>query len=301
VLDWDDFRVFLSVARAGTLSAAARLLQVDQSTISRRLAALEETAGARLFDRTPKGYVLTVAGDAVRSRVEELESQALAIERQLLGRDSQPTGQVRLAASDSFAAWFLVPRLAPLYTRYPGIRLELVTGNQPVNLARREADISLRLSKPAEPNLIARRLGQAAWSVYASSGYLSRYGKPSLRGRLRGQRVVGLASELRGTVGARWLAKQGSLAVVSLTCNSLLSQAAAVVAGIGMSPLPCLFGDREPNLERVIPRTIGHHDLWLVVHPDLKSNARVRAVMDYLTELVVSETALLSGNSKMRR
>ena len=301
MLDWDDFRVFLSVARAGTLSAAARLLQVDQSTISRRLAALEETAGARLFDRTPKGYVLTVAGEAVRSRVEELESQALAVERQLLGQDSQPTGQVRLAASDSFAAWFLVPRLAPFHTRYPGIRLELVTGNQPVNLARREADISLRLSKPKEPNLIARRLGQAAWSVYASSGYLSRYGKPSLRGRLRGQRVVGLDPELRGTVGARWLAKQGSLALVSLTCNSLLSQAAAVVAGIGLGPLPCLFGDREPSLERVVPRTIGHHDLWLVVHPDLKSNARVRAVMDYLTELVVSETALISGNSRVKR
>jgi len=301
MLDWDDFRVFLSVARAGTLSAAARLLQVDQSTISRRLAALEETAGARLFDRTPKGYVLTVAGEAVRSRVEELESQALAVERQLLGQDSQPTGQVRLAASDSFAAWFLVPRLAPFHTRYPGIRLELVTGNQPVNLARREADISLRLSKPKEPNLIARRLGQAAWSVYASSSYLSRYGKPSLRGRLRGQRVVGLDPELRGTVGARWLAKQGSLALVSLTCNSLLSQAAAVVAGIGLGPLPCLFGDREPSLERVVPRTIGHHDLWLVVHPDLKSNARVRAVMDYLTELVVSETALISGNSRVKR
>ena len=301
MLDWDDFRVFLSVARAGTLSAAARLLQVDQSTISRRLAALEETAGARLFDRTPKGYVLTVAGEAGRSRVEELESQALAVERQLLGQDSQPTGQVRLAASDSFAAWFLVPRLAPFHTRYPGIRLELVTGNQPVNLARREADISLRLSKPKEPNLIARRLGQAAWSVYASSSYLSRYGKPSLRGRLRGQRVVGLDPELRGTVGARWLAKQGSLALVSLTCNSLLSQAAAVVAGIGLGPLPCLFGDREPSLERVVPRTIGHHDLWLVVHPDLKSNARVRAVMDYLTELVVSETALISGNSRVKR
>jgi DNA-binding transcriptional LysR family regulator len=301
VLDWDDFRVFLSVARAGTLSAAARLLQVDQSTISRRLATLEETAGARLFDRTPKGYVLTLAGEAVRSRVEELESQALGIERQLLGQDSQPTGHVRLAASDSFAAWFLAPRLAPFYTRFPGIRLELVTGNQPVNLARREADISLRLSKPKEPNLIARRLGQAAWSVYASSGYLLRYGKPSLRARLRGQRVVGLDPELRGTVGARWLAKQGSLAVVSLTCNSLLSQAAAVVAGIGLSPLPCLFGDREPTLERIVPRTIGHHDLWLVVHPDVRKNARVRAVMDYLTELVVSETALLSGNSRVKR
>jgi len=301
MLDWDDFRVFLSVARAGTLSAAARLLQVDQSTMSRRLASLEAAAGARLFDRTPAGYLLTTAGEAVRNRVEDLESQALAIERQLLGQDMRPTGHVRLAASDSFAAWFLVPRLSPLQQRYPGILLELVTGNQAVNLARREADISLRLTKPKEPNLIARRLGQAAWSVYASSGYLERYGKPTNRGRLRGHRVVGLDPELRGTVGARWLVTHGNLADVSLTCNSLLSQAAAVVAGLGLSPLPCLFGDREPSLSRALPRTIGHHDLWLVVHPDVKSSARVRAVMDYLTELVLSEAALLSGNLKATR
>ena len=301
MLDWDDFRVFLSVARAGTLSAAARLLQVDQSTMSRRLAALEAAAGARLFDRTPAGYALTSAGEAVRGRVEDLESQALAIERQLLGQDARPTGQVRLAASDSFAAWFLVPRLAALHTLCPGIRLELVTGNQAVNLARREADISLRLTKPKEPNLIARKLGQAAWAVYASSSYLQRHGKPSVRGRLRGHRVVGLDPELRGTVGARWLAKQGNLAEVPLTCNSLISQAAAVVAGLGLSPLPCVFGDREPAIERALPHAIGAHDLWLVVHPDVKSSARVRAVMDYLTELVLSEAALLAGNARGMR
>jgi DNA-binding transcriptional LysR family regulator len=137
--------------------------------------------------------------------------------------------------------------------------------------------------------------------VYASVSYLARYGRPSLRGRLRGQRVVGLDTELRGTVGARWLAKQGNAASVVLTCNSLLTQATAVVAGIGLSPLPCLFGDPEPNLERIVPRTIGHHDLWLVVHPDIRSNARVRAVMDYLSELVLSEAALLSGNPRAKR
>lgn len=301
MLDWDDFKVFLSVARAGTLSAAARLLQVDQSTMSRRLASFEAAAGARLFDRTPSGYLLTAAGEAVRGPVEDLESRAIAIERQLLGRDARPTGEVRLAASDSFAAWFVLPRLAAFHTRYPGIRIELVTGNQPVNLARREADISLRLSKPQEPNLIARRLGQAAWGVYAASSYLARYGKPTLRGRLREHRVVGLDPELRGTVGARWLAQHGDLGEVALTCNSLVSQAAAIVAGLGLGPLPCLFGDREPHLERALPRTIGHHDIWLVVHPDVKSSARVRSVMDYLKEILARDAALVSGNSTAPR
>jgi len=168
MLDWNDFRVFLSVARAGTLSGAARLMGVDQSTMSRRLAALESSAGARLFDRTPDGYLLTAAGEAVRGRVEDLESGALGIERQLLGHDARPTGPVRLASSDSFASWFLVPRLAGLFADYPGISLQLVAGNQAVNLSRREADISLRLSKPQEPNLIARRLGEAAMEEEAA-------------------------------------------------------------------------------------------------------------------------------------
>ena len=300
MLDWDDFKVFLGVARAGTLSAAARLLSVDQSTMSRRLAALEAAAGARLFDKTPSGYLLTAAGEAVLSRVEELEAHAVGVERQLLGHDARPTGQVRLATSDSFAAWFLVPRLAAFNAGYPGIALELVTGNQPTNLARREADISLRLTRPKEPNLVARRLGQAAWAVYGSAAYLGRHGKPSVRARLRGHRVIGLDAELRGTVGARWLVKNGDRGDVLLTCNTLVAQAAAVSAGLGLSPLPCLFGDSEPGIERALPRTIGHHDIWLVVHPDVRSSARVRAVMDYLTELVVAEAGLLSGNVKAK-
>jgi DNA-binding transcriptional LysR family regulator len=295
VLDWNDFRVFLSVARAGTLSKAALLLKVNQSTMSRRLAALEAAAGARLFERTPEGYRLSAAGEAVRSRVEELESHAIAVERQLLGQDARPTGRVLLATSDSFGPWFLVPRLARFRQLYPGIRLELVTGNQTVSLARREADVSLRLSRPKESNLVARRLGHAAWALYGASSYLERYGKPLPRGRLRGHRVIGFDAELRTTVGARWLAERADRADTVMSCNSLISQASAVVAGLGLSPLPCLFGDREPGLLRALPRTIGQHDIWLVVHPDVKSSARVRAVIDYLSEAIISESALLSG------
>jgi DNA-binding transcriptional LysR family regulator len=230
--------------------------------------------------------------------VEDLESGALSIERQLLGHDARPTGPVRLASSDSFASWFLVPRLAGLLANYPGISLQLVAGNQAVNLARREADISLRLSKPQEPNLIARRLGEAAWAVYGSSAYLARRAKPSVRKHLQGQQVIGLDPELRGTIGARWLAAHGSRAEVSLTCNTMIAQAAAVVAGLGISPMPCLFGDQEAGLVRALPRPIGAHAIWLVVHPDVRNSARVRVVMDYLTELVSANASLLSGAAR---
>jgi len=295
MLDWDDFRVFLALQRQRTLSGAARQLKVDQSTVGRRLAALEAAAGARLFDRTPVGYALTAAGEAVAASVAEIEGAALAFERRLLGQDTRLEGSVRLATSDSFAVWFLIPRLQALRERHPGIRVELLTGNPPVNLARREADVSLRLSKPEQPQLVARCLGEVAWALYASQDYLARRGEPDPRQQLQGHDVIGLDEELRGTAGARWLASSGARGRVVLTANSLLSQAAAVSAGLGVSPLPCVYADTRADLRRLPPGIIGQHEIWLVVHPDVKSSARVRALVDHLAQLVQAESSLLLG------
>jgi DNA-binding transcriptional LysR family regulator len=300
MLDWDDFRVFLALQRERTLSAAARELKIDQSTVGRRLTALEAAAGARLFDRTPAGYALTAAGEAVAGSVADLERSALSIERQLLGQDAQVAGKVRLATSDSFAVWFLVPRLAGLRERHPGIQVELVTGNPPVDLGRREADVSLRLTKPEQPNLVARCLGDVAWALYASEAYLSRYGSPDPRQQLAGHDVIVLDEELRGTAGARWLAANGERGRVVLSANSLLSQAAAVVAGLGLSPLPCVFGDTQPGLSRLPPGIIGQHQIWLVVHAEVRASARVRALVEYLAGVLQSESALLSGQLARR-
>jgi DNA-binding transcriptional LysR family regulator len=295
VLDWDDFRFLLAISREGTLSGAARALKVDQSTVSRRLSAIESAASAKLFDRTPEGYVLTPAGRAVLPSLEQIEGSAISVERKLLGHDARLEGRVRLATSDSFAAWFLVPRLERFRAEQPGIWVELFTGNQPVDLARREADLSLRLSKPEKPNLIARRVGRAAWAVYAASSYVENRGVPEPRQRLTGHDVIAFDQELRGTLGARWLREHGDLGSVVLCSNSLLTQAAAVTAGLGVSPLPCLFGDVRPDLVRLPFGTIGHHDIWLVMHPDVKTSARVRVLSDFLTALIQREAALLTG------
>lgn len=294
MLEWNDFRVFLAVARAGTLSGAARQLKVNQSTTSRRLAALEKSLGARLFDRKPSGYSLTTAGQAVLSDIENVEASATAVERKLLGHDARPTGSVRLATSDSLATWYLIPRMPGFVAAHPGLTLALVTGNKPLNLARREADLSLRLVRPSEPNLIARKLGQGAWALYGSRDYLARRGRPRSHDLARHD-VVGFDPELRGTAGAVWLAKHARRAHVVLSTNSLTTQAAAVAAGLGLSPLPCLIGDVDPAVERALPGVIGHHDIWLVVHPDVKDSARVRAVTDFLTRTLEADAALLSG------
>ena len=214
--------------------------------------------------------------------------------------DARLEGRVRVATSDSFAAWFLLPRLASLRAAHPGIVIELVTGNLPVNLARREADLSVRLSKPTQPHLVARSLGPAAWALYASEAYAARRAPLDPRRHLEGHDVIGFDDELARTIGARWLREHGDRGRVVLSSSSLLSQAAAVVAGLGVSPLPCLFGDVQPGLRRLLPGVIGHHDVWLVVHPDVKTSARVRAVMDYFIALIQKEAPLLAGRKRLR-
>jgi DNA-binding transcriptional LysR family regulator len=301
MLDWHDFQLFLAIARAGTLSGAARQLRVDQSTASRRLVALERAAGSRLFDRTPSGYRLTRAGEAVLPNAEEIERQALEAERRLAGQDERPEGHVRLATSDSFAAWFVIPQLAGFARAYPGVSVSIVTANRQVSLARREADLALRPIKPTEPNLIAKRLAASPWALYGAKTYLERRTAPRLRDQLAGHDVIAFDPELKGTAGARFLARHAGRAQVVLATSSLVTQAAAVSAGLGLCPLPCLFGDREPTLRRALPGSIGSHDLWLVVHPDLRTSARVRALMDYLSATIERESAWISGRVSARR
>lgn len=301
--DWDDFRIVLAIQREKTLSGAARRLRVDQSTVGRRLTSLEAKIGARLFDRTPEGYLLTAAGEAVLPQLLALEDAAIAIERKLAAEDAELAGPVRVATSDSFAAWFLVPLLHELRREQPEIVVELVTGNPPVRLARREADVSIRLNKPKEPNLIAKRLGRAGWAVYVAKRYVQQHGVPDARRGFEGHALVALADELRGTVGASWMAENAGRARVALCSNSLLSQAEAVVSGLGFSALPCVFGDREARLLRIAPGVIGHHDIWRVVHPDVQRSARVRAVLAFLTRVIAAHAELLTGarSSRPRR
>jgi DNA-binding transcriptional LysR family regulator len=294
-MDWDDFRVLLAIAREHTLSGAARRLNVDQSTIGRRLASLEQAANARLFDRTPEGYVLTAAGEAVLPSIEEIEGSAIAVERRLVGHDLRLEGRVRVALSDSFAVWFVLPRLSELRAQHPGIQIELVTGNLPVDLARREADISVRMAKPEQPNLIARRIGRAAWALYAADSYLQARGVPDVDAGLPDHDVIGFETELRRTAGALWLREHAQHARVAFSTNSLLSVATAVTVGLGVSPLPCLFGDLQPGLRRLPGGVIGHHEIWVVVHPDVRTSARVRIVMSFLAELIEKDAKLIEG------
>jgi DNA-binding transcriptional LysR family regulator len=282
---WDDYRYFLAVARAGSLSAAARLMRVDQSTVGRRLIALEARVGARLFDRTPEGYVLTAAGESVRSDLERLEDGFLAVERRLAGGDARIEGVVRVAISETFANTLVVGHLGDLRSRHPGLSIELLTGNAPVDLARREADLAVRLGQaPRQPNLVLRELGAAGFALYASPAYLARLGRPRLPGGLRGHEIVCYGGELAAVPLARFLNERAQEAEVVLRANSVASVYEAVAAGLGLGVLPCMFAGR--GLERIGSGILGTNPIWSVVHEDLVRNARVRAVLRFLSDLI---------------
>jgi DNA-binding transcriptional LysR family regulator len=182
-------------------------------------------------------------------------------------------------------------------TRHPELVIELATSDQPANLSRRDADVSIRLRAPAEPNLVARKLGRVAWGLYAAETYLEERGTPKEGTGLAGHDIVGHGEALAGTVGAKWLREHGGAGRVVLESNALLSQAAAVVEGLGVSTLPCLFGDAEPRLRRLPPGIVGHHDVWIVVHPDVRTSARVRAVTDFFVERITGQAKVLAGQT----
>jgi len=295
VSEWSDYRYFLAVARAGSLSAAARRLRVDQSTVGRRLAALEAHVGARLFDRTPEGYALTAEGESVRAEVEQLEHGFLAVERRLAGGDARLAGTVRLATTETFATGFLIPHLGRLRAEHPALALELVLGNQLVDLARREADLALRLgAPPKQPNLIARRIGSGGFALYAAPRYLARHGTPQLRGGLRGHAIVAYGGELANAPLGRWLADHAPDAEVVVRANTVDAVHAAVIAGLGLGVLPCMLQDKLDRVGGGSP--LGSAPIWTIVHEDLARNARVRAVLGFVSGLVHDHRRNLSGS-----
>ncbi|WP_434385469.1 LysR family transcriptional regulator [Melittangium boletus] len=294
--DWNDLRCFLAVAREGSLAAAARVLEVDATTVGRRLAALEGELDTKLVERTPSGLVLTDAGRGIRPALEQMEASALAVERRASGEDARLEGQVRITLTEAFAVDMVLPRFAPFRERYPGIEVRFLTDYGSLDLTRREAEVAIRLTRPQDASLVARKVGEIAVAPYASEDYLARRGSPDLTRGLVGQDVIGYTDAAARWPEARWLAEHASGARLAIRCNSLLSVVAAAGAGLGVAVLPCLRGDREPGLRRVAPRVDAlRRDIWLVVHPDLQNNARVRAVLQFLTELIQRERPLLAG------
>jgi DNA-binding transcriptional LysR family regulator len=294
VLDWNDFRYFLAIARAGTLAGAARELGVEHTTVGRRLAALEAALGARLFLRGPDGLVATSAGREVLPLAEQIAAGVEAIERRVSGDDGRIEGLVRLSTSEALSGYF-VRTFTALRERHPKLLVEILSGNHASDLLRGEADLAVRARPVTEPDLVARKLACAGWSLYASPEYVARKGAPLAAEDLRGHDVVAFDVSMSNVPGALWLQEHAEGTNVIMRGNSIVAALNAAICGMGVAALPCFIAEREPVLQRLTPRVLGGRDIYLVVHPDLSRVARIRAVMDFVVELFDRDSALWSG------
>jgi len=290
---WDDFRTVLAVCREGTLSGAARVLGVNHSTVFRRVNALEEKLGVRLFERLPEGYAMTDAGESIREAGERIENEVFGLSRKLAGRDLALHGTLRVTAPDAFAIKLLMPLLAQFSRQYPDIRLELSLDNNYLDLARREADVAIRATRTPPDAAIGRRLCTLVTSVYGASIYLEKEGASQA---MEQHPWLMPDDGLALLPFAGWLRKCFPSARVVFRSNSLPGLFEAVKRGMGIAPLPCFLGDPESGLCRLVdPPGELASELWLLMHPDLRHTARVRVFMDFLAESIASERGLIEG------
>ena len=283
-MDWDNARVFLAINRVGTLRGAAEQLHIDQATVGRRLAALEQSLGARLFLRTSSGYVATPAGELAAGAIERMEQGAEQLLRQTQGIDERLCGAVRIAATDSSAQYFLFGAMQKLHAKHPDIRVVLTTSTEISNLTRREADLAIRTLRPNNPDLISRHLKRMETALYASKDYLKKHEEPKPGNALAGHDVVIYQRAIYPRQSSSLCGESIANARVVMEVSTGMMLMEAVRAGLGLGELPTYAGDAQPSLRRVWPDRSDPYDMWLVLHSDLNRTARVRAVADAVIE-----------------
>jgi DNA-binding transcriptional LysR family regulator len=301
MLDWTDLRFLLAVQRAKTLSAAARKLGCDQTTVGRRIEALESALDRRLFRRTPDGYFPTRDGELALARAERIEEEVMGMEREISGRDERPEGQVRLTTYESMGQSFLAPRLGGFRQRYPEIELQLNMDNRPLNLSRREADLAVRPGKPTQQALQVRKIGTVVAALYASPAYLKKRGEPRSAEDFSKHDIIDDEDSNSHFALSRWMHEHARGARVTLRCDSAAAQAAAAADGVGIAVLYCYLGDAHRGLRRILPKQQLEHDLWIAVHRDLQYAARVRAVIDFLVDVAARDAAVLTGRARAEK
>lgn len=279
-LDWEDVRFFVALARQGSLSATARLLGVNHATVSRRVASLEASVGTALFDRRPSGYALTAAGLNMMESAARMEdaAQDLQVAR---GPASSPriAGLVRISAAPTTAEAFLIRQLEPLMIEYPELDIELIADRRIVSLSRHEADLALRLGRPADSSLIGQKLAVLSFGLYATAEVAQAFAA--------GERAALISFDDTG-IGlpeAVWLRETFPETRIGFRTNSQLAQAAAARAGLGIAVLPHFLAAGDANLARVpYPAEPPRRELWLLSRPGSDGVERLRVVKGFLVE-----------------
>lgn len=283
--DWRDLQFFLAVARFGSFSGAGKHLKTNQSTVSRRIQGLEEKLGTKLFDRHKAGMRLTPTGEIMFRQAADMEASALEIEQKLAGADKELSGTVRISLSEGLAEYWLVPRLVEFQQMHPHIVIELVCKNRVVDLALREADIAIRYVRPREPRLVIKKVGVLRLLLFASQSYLHVFGEPKTYDDLFRHRLVDHTALHLNPAWASWMDLVSRHDAIVLKANSTGAILSAIHKGMGIGLLPAYTMGLIPEF---VPLEIDLQcrcDMWLVSHEETNRGARVRAVLDHLSEL----------------
>ena len=284
MLDWNDLRYFIAVAREGSTLSASRTLRVSQTTVARRIAALERALGYPLFEKRQAGYAMTPAGHDLLEQAEDVERSANRFVEAAAGQGRELKGTVKITTEEIYAQGLLAPMLRDLHDRHPEIVIELDTSQKVVDLGSGAADIALRSSSTSQPaGLVGRRLCVDDWTLYCSRDYASRNGAPASIEELKHHPIVGGGGGNLWRHYQAWLKSLGledRVAIHHATSTGLLS---AVRSGFGIAVLPCVVADADPELLPCIePRPEHGRILWLFTHERVRHTPRVRTVIDFL-------------------
>lgn len=295
-MNWDDLHVVLTLARTGALARAAKELDVDHTTVGRRIEAIEAALGVRLFVRSPRGYLPTAEAERLLPEIQRVEEAVLGVERSAQGHQASLAGVVRVTSGESFGVGYLAQRLAEFGQRHPGLTLELVTGGTVLDLARREADIAVRLFRSTHERLVVRKVGELSHALYASTAYLAR--RPLRRaGELKTHPLL-VPTPGPKVVETEWVKKLSGGAAPAFVSTMTLALVAAAKQGAGIAVLPRYLGDPEAGLTRIPMPDEPSEPIWVTVHRDLRRAPRVRVVLDFLVECLARDAALLVGTRR---
>jgi len=288
-MDWDDLKLFLAVAREGSISGGARSLGVQHSTVSRRMRALEKKLGVRLIERKKSGYELTTAGENLKLAACKMEHEVLGVEGSLGGWDAKLTGELRVTAINNMASSVLMPIFASFNRRYPDVDLHLIVSNKYASLVEREADVAIRLTNTPADTLLGKRLVTVASTIYASRNYLEQMRT------VKGSKPKWLGINCCG-FHQTWTKNACAGQRHNFFSDDTLLTVAALKQHLGVAYLPCFMGDNDPDLARYCaPDPELNLGLWLLYHPDLKRTARVLAFRDHMSEKIKSQKDLFAG------
>jgi DNA-binding transcriptional LysR family regulator len=287
---WDDLQFFLAVARTGQLSTAARQLRTSHATVSRRIDRLEFALKVKLFERNPRGYVMTAMGARFVETAEKMEQETERLRADLADGSMTQRGVVRLSAPEGFSNFFFATVLAKFSAQHPHISLELVTIQQIMSLSRKEADIAVVLDEPKGGPYFAEKLTDYHLQVYGSRDYLANRAPITSRDDLLQHPFISYIEEMIFAPGLDYLGDVHPRIKPQFQSSSIFAQLTATRHGLGLCVLPYFIASHYPELERVLPDEIDlQRQYWISCHRDLLQSPRVRAVIDFLKEAVIGQ------------